>query len=188
MTTATGASAVTSVGGTAAAQDGERHTVEMTDSLVFEPDSITIAPGDTIAWVNVGSIGHSVTAYEDEIPQDAEYFASGGFDAEGQARNSYTAGNTAAGDVPGGESFRHTFDVVGSYEYFCIPHEGVGMVGSIDVTPGGAPEGGDGPAIPTIPDTAWTLIVVTTVALLTVTGLAYIFIKYGGDYELGDEE
>ncbi|WP_256300868.1 plastocyanin/azurin family copper-binding protein [Haloarchaeobius salinus] len=170
-----------------AAQDGERQTIEMTDSLVFDPDSITIAPGDTIDWVNVGGIGHSVTAYEDEIPEDAEYFASGDFDAEGPARNGYAVGNTAAGDIPGGESFRHTFDVAGSYEYFCIPHEGVGMVASIEVTPGGAQEGSDGPAIPTIPDAAWTLVVLTTVALLTVTGLAYIFLKYGGDYGLEEE-
>jgi plastocyanin len=55
-----------------AAQAGQRHTVDMTDQLVFDLDAITIAPGDTIVWENVGSIGHSVTAYEDDIPAEAE--------------------------------------------------------------------------------------------------------------------
>jgi len=187
LTTAAAASALASAADTGAAQEGERHTVEMTDSLVFDSDDITIAPGDTVSWVNVGNVGHSVTAYEEEIPADAAYFASGGFDSEGAARNAYSAGSTASGDIPGGESFRHTFDVEGDYEYFCIPHEGVGMVASISVTPGGAQADGEGPTIPVVPDSAWNLVVATTTALHAVIALAYVFLKYGGDYGLEDE-
>jgi plastocyanin len=107
-------------------------TVEMTDELVFDPDQLTISVGDTVVWENVGSVGHSVTAYEDEIPDGADYFASGGFDTEQAARDAYTPGDTDAGDIPGGESYEHTFDTAGTYEYFCIPHEST-MVGTIQV-------------------------------------------------------
>ena len=105
----------------------------MTDELVFDPEQLTIGVGDTVVWENVGSVGHSVTAYEDEIPDGAEYFASGGFDTEQAARDAYTPGDTDAGDVLGGESYEHTFDTAGTYEYFCIPHESAGMVGTIQV-------------------------------------------------------
>ena len=100
----------------------------MTDGLVFDPDEITIAPGDTVEWVNVGAIGHSVTAYEDELPDGAAYFASGGFEAEDAARGAYPDG-----DIPGGESYSHTFETAGEHGYFCIPHEAAGMVGTIVV-------------------------------------------------------
>lgn len=160
--------------------EGERteHVVDMTDGLIFDPDELTIAPGDTVRWVNVGGVGHSVTAYEDGIPEDAEFFASGDFETESAARGGYPQ----RGDIPGGEAYSYTFEVEGDYEYFCIPHETVGMVGEISVVLGGAePE----PAvnIPTVPDSAKSLAIATTTALVSVVTLAYFFLKYGGDYE-----
>lgn len=163
---------------TATAQEGTTHTVDMTDGLVFDPDSLTIAPGDTVVWENVGSIGHSVTAYEEEIPGEAAYFASGGFDSEQSARSAYPDG-----DIPGGESFEHTFEVEGTYGYFCIPHEAAGMVAEIEVTPGGGGDGGGGgSSVPSVPESAKSLAVATVSAMLSVLALAYFFIKYGGDY------
>ena len=122
---------------------GTTHTVEMTDGLVFDPESIEIAPGDTIEWPNVGSVGHSVTFYQDGIPDGATYFASGGFDSEEAAR---TGWNNGEGNVAGGESVSHTFETLGTYEYFCIPHESAGMVGEVVVTenPGSGGGGGGG--------------------------------------------
>jgi plastocyanin len=126
--------------------DGETHTVEMTDSLAFEPESLTVAPGDTVVWENTGSMGHSVTAYEDSIPDGADYWASGGFGSEQAARDAYsTAGSTAdTGNVPGGEFWSRTVETGGTHEYFCIPHETGQMVGRIEVSAGGDPGGGDG--------------------------------------------
>ncbi|NIS35939.1 MAG: copper-binding protein, partial [Actinobacteria bacterium] len=72
----------------------------------------------------------SVTAYEDGIPDGAEYFASGGFDSEQAARDNYPQ----EGDIPGGESYQYTFETTGEYEYFCIPHESADMVGTVTVT------------------------------------------------------
>lgn len=188
LRTAGAGAAAGSATSTAAAQTTTRapqqRTVDMTDSLVFDPDSITIAPGDTVVWENVGSVGHTVTAYEDEIPGDAAYFASGGYDSEQAARSGYSPGDTESGEIPGGGTYRHTFEVVGSYGYFCIPHESVGMVGTVEVTPGGPSEGGGGVPLPTVPDTARMLVVAVSVAMLSVMALTYLFVKYGGDYEL----
>jgi plastocyanin len=127
--TVEGAEAMVGSGG----DGGGGTTVDMTDELVYEPETLTVSVGDTVTWENVGSIGHSVTAYEDEIPDGAEYFASGGFDSEQAAKDAYAPGDTDAGDIPGGESWEHTFETAGTYEYFCIPHEQAGMVGTIEV-------------------------------------------------------
>jgi len=56
-------------------------TVDMNDELAFAPKQIEVEAGTTVTWENVGAIGHSVTAYEDNIPDGAAYFASGGFDS-----------------------------------------------------------------------------------------------------------
>jgi plastocyanin len=167
--------------GAGRAQTGERHVVEMTDGLVYDPDDLTVAPGDTVVWETVGTVGHSVTADADEIPAAADYFASGGFGRESVARNRYRAGDPDSGDVGERESFEHTFSVEGSYEYFCVPHEAVGMVGTVEVRAGGAPDE-DGPTVPAVPDAARTLVVAASVVFLAVVALAYFFLKYGGDY------
>jgi len=108
----------------------------MSDELVFDPDAITVSVGDTVTWENVGTVGHSVTAYEDQIPDGAEYFASGGFESEGAARDAWSPGDPESGNVAGGESFEHTFETAGTYRYFCIPHESAGMQGSVVVREG----------------------------------------------------
>jgi plastocyanin len=173
-----GAASAAGAAGTAtdAASAQETVTIDMTDTLVFDPDDETVAPGTTVVWENVGQVGHSVTAYEDEIPEEAEFFASGGFDAEQAARSAYPEG-----DVPGGESFEHTFEVEGTYDYFCIPHEAVGMVAQITVT--SEPQATAAPAGSILPDSAKTLVVAAVGAMTSVLGLTYFLLKYGGDYE-----
>jgi len=104
-------------------------TVDMTDGLAFEPKRIEVESGATVTWENVGSVGHSITAYEDEIPDGAAYFASGGFDSEDAANEGYPD----EGNVLEGESYEHTFETTGTYKYYCIPHEMNGMVGHVKV-------------------------------------------------------
>lgn len=104
-------------------------TVDMTDELTFEPARIQVSSGTTVTWENVGSIGHTVTAYQEEIPSGAAYFASGGFDSEQAARDGYPG----SGNIPEGETYEFTFETTGQYRYFCIPHELNGMVGDIRV-------------------------------------------------------
>lgn len=119
-------------GGSGDGSGSDRPTVEMTDELLFEPEEITVSVGTTVVWENVGSVAHSVTAYEDEIPSDAEYFASGGYESEQAARDGYSPGDPESGAIPGGESYEHTFEVAGTYEYFCVPHVST-MIGTISV-------------------------------------------------------
>lgn len=179
-----GGAAVAGAGGSAVAQEGTTHQVDMTDGLVFDPDSLTIAPGDTVVWETVGSVGHSVTAYEDEQPDGVEFWSSSGLDGEQAARDAYPD----QGDVAAGETYEHTFETEGVYDYFCIPHEAAGMIAELEVVEGGAaPEGGGGPAIPQVPDSAKSLAVAVTTAMVSVLALAWFFIKYGGDYETPEE-
>lgn len=103
--------------------------IRMTDDLEFEPAKLNVDSGNTVAWKNVGSVTHTVTAYEDRIPAEATYFASGGASSEQAGRDSYPPD----GGIAAGESYEHTFEETGTYEYFCIPHEGNGMTGTIDV-------------------------------------------------------
>lgn len=112
---------------------GGGRDVEMTDDLVFGTPELNVDVGETVTWSNVGSVEHTVTAYENRIPEDAAYFASGGYDSEQAARDSFPD----EGAIPGGESFEHTFQIEGTYEYFCIPHEGSGMTGTIEVSESG---------------------------------------------------
>ncbi|MDS0221262.1 plastocyanin/azurin family copper-binding protein [Haloarcula sp. S1AR25-5A] len=109
----------------------ETSTVEMTDGLAYEPKKIQVEAGTTITFENVGSIGHTVTAYEDKIPDGATYFASGGFDSQQAAKDGYSNGQE--GNIPKGESYEVTLETTGTYEYYCIPHEMNGMVGTIKV-------------------------------------------------------
>ena len=69
--------------------------------------------------------------FEDPLPDSVdlpEYFASGDFDSESAARDAYPDGSIA-----GDETYEHTFDTAGEYQYFCIPHEQAGMKGTITV-------------------------------------------------------
>jgi len=85
----------------------------------FDPVGLAIEPGTTVRFeIDAGS--HSATAYEDRIPSDATPFDSGTI-FEG--------------------AFEHTFDTSGTYDYYCIPHQSMGMTGRIVVgTPGGPAE------------------------------------------------
>tara|TARA_A100001037_G_scaffold273406_1_gene270314 strand:- start:6371 stop:7027 length:657 start_codon:yes stop_codon:yes gene_type:complete len=127
-------STVTAAEGPVPATSPQTHVVEMTDGMIYDPEVITIAPGDTVEWITVGQMGHSVTAYEDELPEGASYWASGEFDSEDDARSGYPEGNVAKG-----ETYSYTFDIEGEYGYFCVPHETIQMVGKVMVQEGGAP-------------------------------------------------
>jgi plastocyanin len=121
---ATGGAGCTAVG--VGSTDGD---VGMT-AVAFEPATFTVAPGEEVVWYNNSARAHSVTAYEDGIPAAADYFATGGYDSEAAAREAWDGMN---GSIENGEQYAHTFEVPGTYNYFCIPHERAGMVGQIVV-------------------------------------------------------
>jgi plastocyanin len=112
----------------------------------FDPIGLFVESGDTVTF-EIQSGSHSATAYKEgtssasvnRIPESAETF------------NSETLSEQGA-------TYEHTFETTGTYDYFCIPHKSLGMVGRIVVgEPGGPAEGsmppdGDVPESQTIVD------------------------------------
>ena len=111
-----------------ACSGGDGNSVAMQSGQRFEPEELTVDVGAAVTFVNESEDAHTVTAYEEELPADATYFSSGGFDSEDEARD-----DVAGGLLAQGEEFEVTFDAPGTYRYFCIPHESSGMIGRIVV-------------------------------------------------------
>jgi plastocyanin len=109
--------------------DDADHVVEQR-AVAYDPAELTVSRGDTVAFPHAAGEAHTVFAYEDAIPDGADYWASGGFDGESAAREGWENGE---GAVQAGQSYVHTFETTGTHEYFCAPHEAAGMVGSITV-------------------------------------------------------
>ncbi len=88
----------------------------------FDPDTVTIAAGDTVKWTNTGFVTHSVTfdpsmaakVGDVALPAGVAPFDSGSIEEDG--------------------TFSHTFTAKGSYKYICKFHEAMGMVGTVVVT------------------------------------------------------
>lgn len=104
------------------------------DAFYFDPIGLFVEPGETVTWV-IDSGSHSSTAYQQgnggaevtRIPEDAQAWDSGTLTEEGA-------------------TFDHTLDVTGTYDYFCIPHKQLEMVGRLVVgEPGGPAEGSQPP-------------------------------------------
>ena len=107
------------------------YDIGMAASAFLPEDDFEPRVGEPVVWRNTGMRTHTVTAYGAAIPENANFFASGGFETEKAARNAWT-GN-GGGGIAGGETYEHTFEVPGTYNYFCIPHEAGGMVGKFTV-------------------------------------------------------
>lgn len=85
-------------------------TTEVTmDTVAFAPTTTTVPAGTTVVWTNTSPYEHTVTA-------DDASFDSGLLDED--------------------QTFSVTFEMPGSYPYYCIPHGyqgGFGMAGVIIV-------------------------------------------------------
>ncbi|UPV98895.1 plastocyanin/azurin family copper-binding protein [Halorussus gelatinilyticus] len=96
----------------------------------FDPAIVRVETGGTVTWTNV-SRNHSATAYAPandyscRIPEGAESWDTGVF-------------------VENGKSSSHTFETPGVYDYYCTPHEPLGMVGTVVV---GDPDPADQPGL-----------------------------------------
>ena len=116
---------VLALGAACSGGSSDETTVKLAEGQRFDPESLEVAVGTTVRFVNDSAEGHTVTAY-DGAPQ---YFASGRFESEDEARD-----NLADGMIGQESSYEVTFDEPGTYDYFCIPHEQQGMRGTIVVT------------------------------------------------------
>ncbi len=72
--------------------DGPKNVVEMREAHRFVPSPLRVVQGTTVTFVNESSQAHTITAYEDRIPADAQYFASGDFATEAEAREGLADG------------------------------------------------------------------------------------------------
>jgi plastocyanin len=132
---ALGASGVTGLsgctgllGGGSPCEDGDCD-VGMTGNS-FVPRDIQVEVGETVRWRNTSARAHTVTAYESSLPDGAAFFASGGFETEDAALDAWSKGR---GGLEGGDTYEHTFEVAGDYQYYCIPHEAAEMIGTVAV-------------------------------------------------------
>jgi plastocyanin len=110
---------------------GQEVTVRMEDNF-FDPANITVEPGTTVTWVQSGNNPHTTTSYD---------------------------GLWDSGMIEGGSggTFSFTFEEPGTFDYFCIPHESLGMIGSVTVTGGTATTTATGMATATASPTATAL-------------------------------
>ncbi|KGG12277.1 MULTISPECIES: plastocyanin [Prochlorococcus] len=77
--------------------------------LAFEPSTVTISTGDTVKFVNNKLAPHNaVFEGHEELSHPDLAFAPG-------------------------ESWEETFSAAGTYDYYCEPHRGAGMVGKVVV-------------------------------------------------------
>ncbi len=94
------------------------------NEFYFDPIGVQVEPGTTVRFINESG-QHSSTAYSEEndkpqrIPEGAESWDSGILTEEGA-------------------TFEVTLTEEGVYDYYCIPHETLGMVGRIVVGDGEA--------------------------------------------------
>jgi len=92
--------------------------------FTFEPAEVTVSTGDTVVW-SFESAGHNVEckpseADEATLPDGAKPFAS--YD-----------GSDRFGTNDQGTTFEYTFSVAGTYDYVCVPHIGMDMLGTVVV-------------------------------------------------------
>ena len=86
--------------------DEGRYVIKMLPSNKFSPANAAVPVGATVVWVN-----------------------------EGGAHNTQSEDGLWASEVSGdkGEHFEFTFDEAGEFGYFCMPHHGLGMAGTVRV-------------------------------------------------------
>jgi cytochrome c oxidase subunit II len=85
-------------------------SVAETDSLKFQPASLSVKVGDVVQWTNTGSSVHNVTFDNKQVPSSDTQNA--------------------------GDKFELKFAKPGTYHYVCTFHVSVGMQGTITVTGG----------------------------------------------------
>ncbi len=91
--------------------------VDIMDSS-FSPESLIVAPGDTVVWTHRGAFPHTTTSGIDGSPD----------------------GIWDSGTMSNGQSFSFVFADEGDYPYYCTFHYLGGMTGNVKVGPAGIEE------------------------------------------------
>lgn len=134
----------------------------------FEPDTVTVPPGTTIAWT-WESNNHNIVV--ESQPEETGWEGT-----SGPPSKTYDTGHT----------YQHAFETVGTYEYFCEPHKQLGMVGTVEVkegaTLGGGGGGGGGEKKPRemgVPIRAHYVGIAAILAITVTLAFTFFQLKYG---------
>ncbi|MGH7581881.1 MAG: plastocyanin/azurin family copper-binding protein [Gemmatimonadales bacterium] len=117
----------------AAAATGTDHVIEMVStsptSFKFVPDNVTIKAGDQVTFKGVSGTQHDVAFYPDSIPPGAADVLNNAIQDKPQ--------DLATPMINDGQSVTISFAgaPAGIYRFYCIPHQAMGMKGTITVTP-----------------------------------------------------
>lgn len=97
--------------------DGQRY--------YFEPDNLTISPGDSVKWIMVSGAPHNVEFRTDGIPPGTE----------AQLTTNMQSATGLLGPMLMQPNEEYTVSVdglpAGTYHYVCTPHEALGMTGTL---------------------------------------------------------
>jgi len=210
MRTAAGATAATAAAGTAAGQEeegtegggggGEPDYGGFLDQVGNYDGTTVDATGQDTATVEVGveanggAYGFGPPAIHVDNGATVEFEWTG----EGGGHNVVSDGDgpldSGSAVSESGVNYEHTFEEDGIYPYVCVPHEGLGMKGAVVVGTDYPTAGGDGgggaenSGPPEVPNSAKTLGVATSFVMVATLGMAYVFMRYGGNYETPDVE
>ena len=102
---------------------GSEHLVfiRMTDDMRFEPAHPAVAVGDTVVWINDGAMPHTSTDEPGRAAVPENNVLPDG------------ASTWDSGLLQSGERFQLVMEAPGQYTYLCILHEGLMMIGHLEV-------------------------------------------------------
>lgn len=95
--------------------------VKITDERTFDPPRVEISAGDTVVWRNKSVVLHTVTADKSRAKRPDSVLLPDGVEPFSSTH------------IQPARIYRHTFTVPGTYRYFCVLNEEVGMVGEVVV-------------------------------------------------------
>ncbi|MEX0691937.1 MAG: plastocyanin/azurin family copper-binding protein [Gemmatimonadales bacterium] len=115
------------------AAQGAVHEVRMEltagGDYVYSPAALTIRQGDRVRWLNISGFPHNVAFYGDRIPAGAEAILNAAMtNRMGSLSGALMVAPNAVYEI----SFAGA--PTGTYNYFCTPHEMVGMVATLTIT------------------------------------------------------
>ncbi|MBI2071546.1 MAG: hypothetical protein HYT81_00685 [Gemmatimonadetes bacterium] len=115
------------------AATGTVHEVNMElrdGKYIYDRVQLTIKIGDTVRWINVSGGPHNVAFYQDKIPAGAaDVLNRAMLNRLGPLNGPLLTDSLAVYQI----SFAGA--PAGTYDYYCLPHEALGMKASLTVRP-----------------------------------------------------
>lgn len=112
---------------------GQVHQVRMElrdGTYRYDPATLAIKVGDTVRWLNVNGFPHNVSFYQDQVPAGAADFLRTAMPNQLSPLNGPLLTDSLA-------TYQITFAGApsGTYNYYCLPHEALGMKARLTIQP-----------------------------------------------------